>query len=238
MTKLLPIFPIFQQSYFYIKQHLLSLSTFFLLSFMGIYLLGGFNLMDNPVGGLIYIIYTYLFYFCFVRVYFKRRPMFKKVEFINALVRAVTISLLAFAFLLLLKMLLLFGLWLLTPLDIFPHIQATWADFIASKTFRYALYGAMFLLLTILFYIPALAWVSAVIGRNASITLTFFHVKDNYWRIFFICFIIYGLVPFAIFLLSANSWFLRAVFSALFTVIQCVIYLNIYEFFYKTPKRK
>ncbi len=238
MTKHLPIFSIFYHSYLHIKHHLASLSIFFLLSFVGIYLLGGFNLMDNPLGGLIYIIYTYIFYFCFVRVYFKRRPLIKKAEFINALIRAITISLLAFACLMFLKMLLLFGLWLLTPLEIFPHIKNFWANFITSQTFRYALYGAMFLLLTVLFYIPALAWVSAVIGRNASITLTFFHAKDNYWRIFFICFIIYGLLPFAIFLLSANSWFLRAFFSALFTVIQCVIYLNIYEFFYKTPKRR
>lgn len=238
MTQHLSVFQIFHQSYQYIKSHLPNLSLFFVLSFSGIYLLGGFNLMDNPLGGLIYIIYTYLFYFCFVRVYFKRRPLLKKSEFINALIRAVTISLLAFAFLMLLKMLLLFGLWLLSPLQIFPYIQNLWSDFIASNTFRYALYGIMFLLLTTLFYIPALAWVSAVIGRNASITLTFFHTKDNYWRIFLICFIIYGIVPFAIFSLSANSWLLRAIFSALFTVIQCVIYLNIYAFFYPPSKHK
>ena len=85
---------------------------------------------------------------------------------------------------------------------------------------------------------PALAWVSAVIGRNASITLTFFHTKDNYLRIFLICFIVYGLLPFVIFMLSANSWLLRAVFTAIFTVVQCVIYLHIYEFFYKARKHK
>lgn len=238
MPQHLSVFQIFHQSYQYIKSHLPSLSLFFVLSFSGIYLLGGFNLMDNPLGGLIYIIYTYLFYFCFVRVYFKRRPLLKKSAFINAFVRALTISLLAFAFLMLLKMLFLFGLWLLSPLEMFPHIQNLWTNFIASNTFRYVLYGIMFLLLTTLFYIPALAWVSAVIGRNASITLTFFHTKDNYWRIFLICFIIYGIVPFAIFSLSANSWLLRAIFSALFTVIQCVIYLNIYAFFYPPSKHK
>ena len=64
MTKHLPIFSIFYHSYLHIKHHLASLSIFFLLSFVGIYLLGGFNLMDNPLGGLIYIIYTYIFYFC------------------------------------------------------------------------------------------------------------------------------------------------------------------------------
>lgn len=236
MINNLPILKIFHQSYQYTTKHLPTLGIFFILSFIGIYLLGGFNFMDNPLNGVLYLSYTYLFYFCFVRVYFNRHPILKKAEFINALIRAVTISLLAFACLMFIKMLIFFGLWLLTPLEIFPHIQKTWAHFIASNTFRYALYGTTFLLLTILFYIPALAWVSAVIGRNASITLTFFHTKDNYWRIFLICFIIYGLVPFAIFLLSANSWFLRALFTALFTVIQCVIYLNIYEFFYKTNK--
>lgn len=238
MTTRLPILQIFHQSYLYTKSHLPSLSLFYLLSFSGIYLLGGFNLLNNPMGGLLYLSYTYLFYFCFVRVYFKRHPLLKKDAFFNALIRAVTISLLAFAFLIFLKTLLVFGLWLLTPLDIFPHIQEIWAKFIASNTFRYALYGIMFLLLTVLFYIPALAWVSAVIGRDASITLTFFHTKDNYWRIFVICFIIYGLVPFVIFSLSANSWLLRAIFTALFTVIQCVIYLNIYEFFYPSKKHK
>jgi len=45
-------------------------------------------------------------------------------------------------------------------------------------------------------------------------------------------------LPFGIFSLSADSWLLRAAFTALFTVIQCVIYLQIYEFFYKVKKHK
>jgi len=132
----------------------------------------------------------------------------------------------------------LFFLWLLNPLEIYPQIRHIWANFIASETFRYTLYGGMFLFLTVIFFIPAMAWVSAVIGRNASITLTFFHAKDNYLRIFLVCFIVYGFLPFGIFALSADSWLLRAAFTALFTVIQCVIYLQIYEFFYKVKKHK
>lgn len=238
MTNQLPIFGIFKQSFRYIAENYRTLSIFFILSFAGIYMLGGFNLADNLLGGAVYLLYTYLFYFAFVRVYFKRRPLFKRAEFFNALVRIITISLLAFASLMLLETIFLFFLWLLTPLEIFPQITAVWERFIASNTFRYALYGGMFLFTTIIFYIPALAWISAVIGRNASITLTFFHTRNNYLRIFLICFIVYGLLPFGIFMLSSNSWVLRAIFTALFTIIQCVIYLHIYEFFYKVKKRK
>lgn len=238
MTKRLPVYSIFKQSFAYMIANYQMLSLFCGLSFLGIYMLGGFNLTDNLIGGAFYLLYTYLFYFIFVRVYFKRRPLFKKDEFLNALVRIITISLLAFASLMLLETIFLFFLWLLTPLEVYPHITSLWERFVASNTFRYALYGGMFLFTTIIFYIPALAWVSAVIGRNASITLTFFHTKDNYLRIFLICFIVYGLLPFAIFILSANSWLLRALFTAFFTIIQCVIYLHIYEFFYKVKKHK
>ena len=238
MSNRLPVFDVFCNSFRYIAENYRTLSIFFILSFAGIYMLGGFNLADNLLGGAVYLLYTYLFYFAFVRVYFKRRPLFKRAEFINALVRIITISLLAFASLMLLETIFLFFLWLLTPLEIFPQITAVWERFIASNTFRYALYGGMFLFTTIIFYIPALAWISAVIGRNASITLTFFHTRNNYLRIFLICFIVYGLLPFGIFMLSSNSWALRAIFTALFTIIQCVIYLHIYEFFYKVKKRK
>ena len=229
MSNRLPVFDVFRNSFRYMLEHYRILSLFCIFSFLGIY---------NLLGGAFYLLYTYLFYFIFVRVYFNRQKLFSKPEFINALVRIITISLLAFASLMLLETAVLFFLWLLNPLEIYPHIREMWTNFIASNTFRYALYGGMFLFLTVIFYIPALAWVSAVIGRNASITLTFFHTKDNYLRIFLICFIVYGLLPFVIFMLSANSWLLRAVFTAIFTVVQCVIYLHIYEFFYKVRKHK
>ncbi len=238
MTKHLPIIDIFRNSFRYMFDHWQMLSLFTLLSFMGIYLLGSFNIRDNLPGAAFYLLYTYLFYFCFVRVYFKRKPLFKKHDFIQALIRIITISLLAFASLMLMEVVILFFLWLLNPLEIYPHIRHIWGNFISSETFRYALYGGMFLFLTVIFFIPALAWISAVIGRNASITLTFFHTKDNYLRIFLICFIVYGILPFGIFTLSAESWALRAFLTALFTVIQCVIYLHIYEFFYKAKKHK
>lgn len=238
MSNRLPVFDVFRNSFRYMLEHYRILSLFCIFSFLGIYMLGGFNLADNLLGGAFYLLYTYLFYFIFVWVYFNRQKLFSKPEFINALVRIITISLLAFASLMLLETAVLFFLWLLNPLEIYPHIREMWTNFIASNTFRYALYGGMFLFLTVIFYIPALAWVSAVIGRNASITLTFFHTKDNYLRIFLICFIVYGLLPFVIFMLSANSWLLRAAFTAIFTVVQCVIYLHIYEFFYKVRKHK
>lgn len=238
MPKRLSITDIFRNSFRYMCLNWQILSLFFIFSFAGIYLLGGFNIAENLLGGSIYLLYTYLFYFCFVRVFFKRKRLLPKNEFINALIRMITISLTGFACLMLLETIILFGLWLLNPLDIYPQMREMWASFIASNTFRYAAFGGMFFFLTIIFYIPAFAWISAVIGRNASITLTFFHAKDNYFRIFIICLIVYGLFPFGILMLSANSWLLRAAFTALFTIIQCVIYLHLYEFFYKTPKRK
>jgi len=238
MTSKLPIYNIFRNSVKYMSLHWQMLGIFTALSFAGIYLLGNFNLRDNWAGSIIYLIYTYLFYFCFVRAYFNRRPLLKKAEFINALIRIITITLLAFACLMFMESAILFFLWLLNPLEIYPQIRNIWADFIASDTFRYALYGGMFMFLTLIFFIPAFAWISAVIGRNASITLTFFHTKGNYLRIFFICLIVYGIMPFGIFILSTDSWGLRAIFTALFTVIQCVIYLQIYEFFYKVKKHK
>ena len=157
MSNRLPVFDVFRNSFRYMLEHYRILSLFCIFSFLGIYMLGGFNLADNLLGGAFYLLYTYLFYFIFVRVYFNRQKLFSKPEFINALVRIITISLLAFASLMLLETAVLFFLWLLNPLEIYPHIREMWTNFIASNTFRYALYGGMFLFLTVIFYIPALA---------------------------------------------------------------------------------
>ena len=112
MTKSLPITAIFRNSFRYMSSHWPMLSLFTILSFAGIYFLGSFNIRDNLQGGIIYLLYTYLFYFCFVRVYFNRKPLLKKHEFIHALIRIITIALLAFASLMLLETAILFFLWL------------------------------------------------------------------------------------------------------------------------------
>lgn len=103
MSNRLPVFDVFRNSFRYMLEHYRILSLFCIFSFLGIYMLGGFNLADNLLGGAFYLLYTYLFYFIFVRVYFNRQKLFSKPEFINALVRIITISLLAFASLMLLE---------------------------------------------------------------------------------------------------------------------------------------
>ena len=89
MSNRLPVFDVFRNSFRYMLEHYRILSLFCIFSFLGIYMLGGFNLADNLLGGAFYLLYTYLFYFIFVRVYFNRQKLFSKPEFINALVRII-----------------------------------------------------------------------------------------------------------------------------------------------------
>ena len=56
MSNRLPVFDVFRNSFRYMLEHYRILSLFCIFSFLGIYMLGGFNLADNLLGGAFYLL--------------------------------------------------------------------------------------------------------------------------------------------------------------------------------------
>ena len=242
MIKKLALNSVFSRSFKYIKQHFKLLGAFFVFSFAGILTVQLIDPTDSLLQMFLYLVYTYLFYYFFTRCYFKQKPLWSFSSFKDALIRMVAITLLAFAGLVLLRIGLYALYWLLSPLQYLPStkeaVNSFMAFFIQSSLIRYALYLFMFALLTVMFFIPSLAWVSAAIGRDSSITLTFFRTRGNYIRLMVLFLLIFGLLPVIIISLSGGSVFLSSVLSAVYTLIQTVIYLQVYETFYPRPRKK
>lgn len=237
MNAKLPIFLILKNSFEYLFMNLPIIGCFYFFSFAAIYLIQRFNVAQSMLVMLGYLIYTYLFYYFFVSVYFKQKPLFNRQNFYNSIIRISAILLLAFATLLLVKIGFQILFLLVKPLKAFPefydYIRMLYISFIKWQYFAYFLYIFMFSILTIIFFIPAFAWISAINGRDSSITMALMRSKNNYWRLCLIFGLIYGILPFGAVLFSNSSILILAAISALFTIIQLVIYLKIYEFFYQ-----
>lgn len=237
MNNKLPIMPTLKNSFEYIFKNLPILGCFYVFSFAAIYLIQRFNASQSILVMFGYLIYTYMFYYFFVSAYFKQRPIFNRQNFYNSIVRISAILLLAFATLLLMKIgfqvLFLLAKTLKPFPDLYDSMRASYFSFIEWPYFAYILYTFMFFVLTIIFFIPAFAWVSAVNGRDSSITMSLVRTRNNYARLFFIFALIYGCLPFTALLFSNSYIIVLSALSAMFTIIQIVIYLNIYEFFYQ-----
>lgn len=236
MLEKLSMIAIFKSSFKYIAKNYALTTYLFIFSFTGIYLAQRLNAPSNFIIMSLYLAYVYMFYFFFTRIYFNKKPLFNREAFTNALVRILAILLLAFACILLLRIAIQLLILALSPLQFFPSISGFIKEnynlIISSHYFLYAMYGLMFLLLTATFFIPAMAWISAAIGENSSITLTLIKTKGNYARLFIIFLLVYGILPFTIIIFAYDSLFIRSFLSSIFTVIQFIIYLNIYQFFY------
>lgn len=242
MIKTLAFNSVFSRSFNYIKRHLKSLGIFFILSFAGISTAQFIDPTDSLIQMFLYLAYTYLFYYFFTRYYFKQQPLWSLSSFKDALIRMIAITLLAFAGLILLRIGIYVLFWFLSPLQYLPSTKEAVGAFLQfcaqSTAVRYLIYILMFALLTIMFFIPSFAWISAVIGRDSSITMTFFRTRGNYLRLMVLFLLIFGFLPIAIIWLSGGSIFLSSLFSALYTLVQTVIYLQIYETFYARSRRR
>lgn len=240
MTGKLSVFTLLQSSWRYLSANFVLSACLFVFSFAGIYLAQRFNAPSSLPLISLYLAYTYLFYFFFARIYFNRKPLFDRTAFTNALVRILAVILLAFACILLLKIAIQLLFLIISPLQYIESVRdfalAHLSGLTRSPYFLYTLYGVTFLLLTAIFFIPAFAWVSAVIGGDSSITMTLVRTKGSYLRLFAIFLLIYGLLPFFLIYFSYDSLLVRSAVSAALTVIQFIIYLNIYEFFYPQQK--
>ena len=146
------------------------------------------------------------------------------------------ILLLAFAALLALKIGFKILFFLAGTLKAFPEfyerLRLAYLGLLVSPYFAWFLPIFMFIILSFTFFIPAFAWISAVIGGDSSITMTFVRTKGNYVRLIVIFLLIYGILPLTILVFRGYSAGVVAAVSALMSLIQIVIYLKDYEHFY------
>ena len=209
---------------------------FFLLAFIAIYFAQKMNISSNLPIVFAYLTYTYFFYYFFVCAYFKQTPLFNKQHFVNALIRMLAILLLAFAALIALRISFKIIFFLAGTLSAFPEfyqpLRTAYLNFVISPYFAWFLPVFMFIILSFTFFIPTFAWISAIIGRDVSITATFIKTQGNYSRLILMFMFIYGIFPLVILLFKNCSTGLIATVSALMSLIQIIIYLKIYEYFY------
>lgn len=224
------------ESCLFLRQNYILSLSFFLLAYAAVYYAQALNISTNLPIVFAYLIYTYFFYYFFVCFYFKQKILLNKRRFANALIRMVAILLLAFATLVILKIGFRILFFLVGTLRAFPEVYEQLRDIyiniLMSAYFTWFLSAFVFVILSFTFFIPAFAWISAVIGRDSSITRSFVRTKGNYCRLILMFLLIYGILPLTILLFKGYSAGVVAAVSAAMSLIQIVIYLKIYEKFY------
>ena len=220
----------------FMSRRVLLSALFFLLAYGAVYYAQKLSISTDLPVMFAYLVYTYFFYYFFVCFYFRRQPLFSRRRFGNALVRMLAILLLAFAALLALKIGFKILFFLAGTLKAFPEfyerLRLAYLGLLVSPYFAWFLPIFMFIILSFTFFIPAFAWISAVIGGDSSITMTFVRTKGNYVRLIVIFLLIYGILPLTILVFRGYSAGVVAAVSALMSLIQIVIYLKVYEHFY------
>ena len=159
----------------FMGRHALLSALFFLLAYGAVYYAQKLSISTDLPVMFAYLVYTYFFYYFFVCFYFRRKPLFSRRRFGNALVRMLAILLLAFAALLALKIGFKILFFLAGTLKAFPEfyeqLRLAYLGLLVSPYFAWFLPVFMFIILSFTFFIPAFAWISAVIGG-------FFHYHD------------------------------------------------------------
>ena len=170
------------ESCLFLRQNYILSLSFFLLAYAAVYYAQALNISTNLPIVFAYLIYTYFFYYFFVCFYFKQKILLNKRRFANALIRMVAILLLAFATLLILKIGFKILFFLAGTLRAFPEVYEQLRDIyiniLMSSYFTWFLSAFVFVILSFTFFIPAFAWISAVIGRDSSITRSFARTRQ------------------------------------------------------------
>lgn len=132
-----------------------AVGTFFLLAYGAVYYAQKLSISTDLPVMFAYLVYTYFFYYFFVCFYFRRKPLFSRRRFGNALVRMLAILLLAFAALLALKIGFKILFFLAGTLKAFPEfyeqLRLAYLGLLVSPYFAWFLPVFMFIILSFTF---------------------------------------------------------------------------------------
>lgn len=190
---------------------------------------------DNPLVFLLHIIGIYVFYYAFVRIHFKKRPIFEMYNFFHSAGKALIILLLSFASVMFLRI----GFELLKlfakSFAVFPEIYGFLSDtYYAVKDWQYTgilLYMFLFAILMFVFFIPFFAWISSVTDKEQSIIFSVLETKDSYTKLFFMYFMLYGILPIiltGIMIAYKVPLIFMCLVSSCYSVIQISVYIQTY----------
>lgn len=207
------------------------------LSFVGSYGAVLLNAAHNNAVRILYFLYIYFFYYFFTSLYFNQKPLISKEKFVDSSIKLLTILALSLFILICGKLGFNLVRHLGRSLIVFPDFYAALRQFylliLANPFSQIIIYLAVILLLVFSFLIPGFAWISTINGQDNSILTAYAKVKGHYLKIIAIFLILYGLLPLAISFIGSNAGImLRAIFYALQTTFQIIIYLHIYERLY------
>ena len=139
----------------FMGRHALLSALFFLLAYGAVYYAQKLSISTDLPVMFAYLVYTYFFYYFFVCFYFRRKPLFSRRRFGNALVRMLAILLLAFAALLALKIGFKILFFLAGTLKAFPEfyeqLRLAYLGLLVSPYFAWFLPVFMFIILSFTF---------------------------------------------------------------------------------------
>lgn len=217
----LDILSVFKESFSYWKQNNKAMNLFTLVNFLflafGLFVVGS---MASPLFLLWAAVY-YVFWSCFFRFIFNRKPYYQSKVLANSLVPSTKI----FIFTIIVLLLIISFPWLISliavPFDLsekFIIVMDKYVQFLESdKEGVELLLSFIFIFLApIVFYRPFYAWMSSIIGRSGSIKFAFSKTKGNYWQFFML-----GII------MNASFIILKGVVGLLFYLVPVGDYYDI-----------
>ena len=185
----------------------------------------------------LYSIFCYIFYYLFVSVYYEQKPWFTSEKIVDSVVKMVVVFALSMVVIMCghigLKTLKYMAKWLVGFPDIYAFLKNGYYFLNASKTGQFLLYIPIVFLLTFTFFIPGFSWISSINGKNQSLWDTYTKTQGFYLKIFVILFGVYAVFPFILSFIGALSPVMLSIKNAVTNLVQIVVYLKLYDFFYE-----
>lgn len=224
MTLKLPVLQTFKLSSDYCGQNLKTIIPFIgsnCLALLALDYAGGWK---SPVF-LAVLLFLYILWSIFFRVYFNKKPLFLAKSFTDSLAPSTKILLIMFAF----GTVLVFLPYILVMLGLPVNFLEKYMD--NSHTVDICLNLLFLAVAPQIFYRPYFAWISSTIGRNKSLRFAFDKTKNNYWQLFTITFFI-NVLMLAVALWVSNIFIQYLLASIIFTYFNVVLAKS-YDFFFK-----
>lgn len=184
-----------------------------------------------------YSIFCYLFYYIFISVYYEQKPWFTSEKIVDSVVKMVVVFALSMVVVMcghiFLKTLKYMAKWLIGFPDIYAFLKNGYYFLNASKLGQFLLYIPIVFFLTFTFFIPGFSWISCINGKNQSLWDTYTKTQGFYLKIFVILFGVYAVFPFILSFIGALSPVMLSIKNAVTNLVQIVVYLKLYDFFYE-----
>ena len=198
----------------------------------------GFKLMGG-MGSLLFIVWCaiyYLFWCCFFRFYYQRKPYVLTPKIFDSLIPSTKILFITLALATLLAYLPFLPLFFGLPEDVLDEYTTGFIqEYMDEKRiYDWGMTVILILVTPLIFYRPLFAWISAVIGRSGSLRNAWRRTRGNY-RSFLLVTVAFNIAAFLIDwadnLLHMSDWLTFILGSPL--VVFCNIYIaKSYDFFF------